>query len=263
MINSMQSAIIRKDIRFTTKNKGLLTGLIVVPLVFTVIFPAMFILIAHFVPEDLGDFQELIDLMPPIQTSDSLSRAVMALIIDFIMPTFFMVVPVIAASTMAAGSFVGEKEKRTLETLLYCPLSLRKIFETKVLASFLLSMVVTLASFVVMQIVVQTLLLLTTGSMMLPGLSWPVTVLVVSPAVSLLAITLIVGGSAKAKTMEESFQRSAFMIVPVVFLAVSQLSGVVLISAWYLLGFGVILAVIAAILLKRSMRKYTYEALLR
>jgi len=263
MINSMQKAIIKKDLRFVLTNKGLLTSLIVVPLVFTVIFPAMFILIFHFVPEDLGDFQELLNMMPSSQVSESLSRAVMAMIMDFVMPTFFIIVPVIAASTMAAGSFVGEKEKRTLETLLYCPLPLKKIFESKVLASFFLSMVVTLISFVVMQIVVQTLVFLTTGSMLAPGLAWIFIILVVSPAVSLLAITMIVGGSAKAKTMEESFQRSAFMILPMVFMATAQLSGIVLINAWFLLAFGIIVAIIAAVLLKRSMRKYTYEALLR
>ncbi|HIW21560.1 MAG TPA: ABC transporter permease subunit [Candidatus Dorea intestinavium] len=52
------------------------------------------------------------------------------------------------ASIMAAGSFVGEKEKRTLETLLYSPLSITKIFQAKVLASFLLSMFISFISFV-------------------------------------------------------------------------------------------------------------------
>ena len=49
-----------------------------------------------------------------------------------------------------------EKEKRTLETLLYCPLSLRKIFQAKVLASFLLSMTVSLFSFAAMLLVMET-----------------------------------------------------------------------------------------------------------
>ena len=263
MINSMQQAIIKKDIRFVLSNKGLMAGLIVVPLVFTVFFPALFILLVHFVPEELGELQELLGYLPPAQQMETLNLTIISIIVNYIIPVFFMIIPVMAASTMASGSFVGEKEKRTLETLLYCPLPLRKIFESKVLASFFLSMAVTLASFVVMQVVVQTLVFFTNGSLILPGLNWPVMILVVSPAVSLLAITMIVGGSAKAQTMEESFQRSAFLIVPIILLAAGQFSGVMLLSPWLLLGIGVAVAIIAALLLKRSMRSYTYEMLLR
>ena len=35
------------------------------------------------------------------------------------------------ASIMAASSFVGEKEKRTLETLLYSPLTVGQIFRAR------------------------------------------------------------------------------------------------------------------------------------
>ena len=66
------------------------------------------------------------------------------------MPLYFLIIPIMAATVMSATSFVGEKEKQTLETLLYCPLSLKQIFRAKVLASFLLSMLVSGISFVAM-----------------------------------------------------------------------------------------------------------------
>lgn len=87
--------------------------------------------------------------------------------------------------------------------------------------------------------------------------------LLISPAISLIAITLIVRGSAKAQTMEESQQRSAFLILPIVLLMAGQFSGVVLINGWVLLGLGAVLAVVAVILVKRALGRFTYEALLK
>ena len=263
MINSMQLAIIKKDLRFITANKSLLTGIIIVPLVFTIVLPVAFFLGIHFAPDEMKDLQVMLDMLPLSQQFETMQRTIIALMLNYILPNFFMIIPIIVATTMAASSFVGEKEKRTLETLLYCPLPLKQIFQSKVWASFFLSMAVTFVSFVVMLVVVQTGTLLTTGSMMLPGISWLVVMLLVSPAISLLAITLIVGGSAKAQTIEESYQRSVFLVIPLLLIIAGQFTGVILINAWYLLGAGAVLAVIAAIWLKRSMGKFIYEMLLK
>lgn len=263
MINSMQTAIIKKDLRSVTSNKQLLPALIIVPLVFTLVLPSIFILAIHFAPDDMSEFQKMLDMLPIGQQADTVSRTLIALILNSIMPIFFTIIPIMAASVMAASSFVGEKEKRTLETLLYCPLSLKQIFTSKVLASFILSMLVSFTSFFAMLVVVEIEILLTTGSMLLLDISWFVMMLVVSPAVSLLAITLIVGGSAKAQTMEESQQRSIFLILPLLLLIVGQFTGVILINAWFLLVVGIIFALFALLFMKSATRKFSYEILLR
>ena len=264
MINPMQIAIIKKDFMSMVSNKRLFPVLLIVPLIFTVFVPSIFILTIHFVPpEDMREFQVLLDMMQVNTQTNTMEHTLTSLILNNIMPIFFMLIPIMVATVMAASSFVGEKEKRTLETLLYCPLPLKQIFQAKVWASFLLSMIISFASFLVMIIVVETEVLLMSGSLLVPDVSWLIIMLVVSPAVSLLAITLIVGGSAKAKTVEESQQRSVFLILPIIFLIVGQLSGVILVSAWYLLVVGAILAALAFVLMKKTMRNFTYESLLK
>jgi ABC-type Na+ efflux pump permease subunit len=263
MINSMQTAVIKKDLRSITSNKRLFPVLIIVPLALTVILPSILILAISLAPEDLGDFQQLLNMLPISQQSDTLSRTIIGVILNGILPTFFTIVPIMAASVMAASSFVGEKEKRTLETLLYGPLSLKQIYQSKVLASFILSMLVSFISFFTMLAVVEIEILLTTGSILFPDISWLVTILLIAPAVSLLAVTLIVSGSAKAQTMEESQQRAIFLVLPLLLMIVGQFTGVIFINAWFLLGAGAILSVIAALFMKNSMRKFTYEMLLR
>lgn len=263
MINSMQSALIKKDLRAITANKRLLSVLLIVPLVFTVAFPTIFILTTAFAPMETNDLKALLDLLPSGSQSADMRFAVLGLLFNSIMPLFFLLIPIMAASVMAASSFVGEKEKRTLETLLYCPLTLRQIFSAKILASFIMSMAVSLASFIIMVVVVEAELVLTLGGTILPDIGWLILMLLVSPAVSLIAITLIVRGSAKAQSMEESQQRSIFLILPIVILAAGQFAGVMLINLWILIGLGVVLSFIAFFAVKSSFGKFNYEMLLK
>lgn len=109
-MNNGQFTLIKKYIRSITSNKQIFAVLLIVPLVLTVVLPSIFVLVLTQKPDAASDFQKLLD-----------------------MPPFFLIVPIMASSVMAASSFVGEKEKHTLETLLYSPLSLRQLFQSKVL----------------------------------------------------------------------------------------------------------------------------------
>lgn len=262
MINRMQATLIKKDLKNITSNKRLFSVLLIVPLVLTIFMPSIFVLSAVFVPEDTGDFDALLELLPAGRQHGDLGYMIIDVVLNNIMPLFFLMIPIMAASVMAASSFVGEKEKRTLETLLYCPLSLREIFIAKILASFTMSMAVSLSSFLVMLIVIETEIRLITGGFIGPDISWLAIMLLVSPALSLIAIILIVRGSAKAQTMEESQQRSVFLILPIILLVVGQFSGVMLVNIWVVLVIGVVLAVIAAIAMRYSFGKFNYETLL-
>lgn len=263
MISSMQKAIILKDFKSIATNKNLMTALIIVPLVFTVFFPLVFILGIHFAPDQTSDLENILGMLPESMKSENMNETIIIYLLNYIMPVFFTLIPIMASTIMSASSFIGEKEKRTLETLLYSPLTLSQIFQSKVWASFMLSMLITTASFLIMLVVVEVGLFLTLGHMILPGISWIFIILLVAPAVSLLSIVIIVKGSAKSQTMEESQQRALFLILPLILLLISQFTGIILINAWYLIIIGVIIGIIAWFLMKRSMKKFTYEFLLK
>lgn len=259
MKNAMIS-IIKKDFKGVTDNKRLFTALLVVPLVMAVFLPALYLCLIHFLPED-ADIQMLLELIP--HTSENWELDAAGLVINQFMPMMFLMIPIMASSVTAAGSFVGEKEKRTLETLLYCPLTVKEIFQAKVLASFLLSMMVSLLSFAAMLVVSQGLCMFLAGGFLTPGVGWLVILLLICPAISLIAVTLIVRKSAKAQTMEESQQSAVFLVLPIVAVAGAQFTGAFLLNGWMLLALGVVCAVLAVVLLKSCLRKFTYEMLLR
>lgn len=262
-MKSEMLAIIKKDIRGVTSNRRLFVPLLVVPLVLTIIVPSIFILVTHYVPEETEDFQKLLDQMQIGQLNGSLEMAVIHLVLNYILPIFFLLIPIMSASIMSASAFVGEKEKRTLETLLYCPLSLKQIFQAKVLASFLLSMFVSITSFIVMFIVLETEIFFVMNSVILPGVKWLLILVLVSPAISLIAITLMVRVSAKAQSVEDAQQSAVFLILPILFLIIGQFTGILLINAWILLGIGILCLGIACALFRQSLRNFKYEMILK
>jgi len=269
MINKMQIAIIKKDILSITANKRMLTVLITVPLVMTVALPLTFILIVLLLPVDSPDMAQLIQLLeasyPGILNlnNERIQYALIDMILNNIIPIFFILIPVMASSIMASGSFVGEKEKSTLETLLYCPLSLKEIFNAKILASFLLSMTVSVFSFIVMIVVTETLLFILTESIIIPNINWLIVLLLVSPAAAVISINLIVRNSAKAQSSEEAQQSSLFLVLPVMLLVVGQFTGIMMISVKLFLLIAAVLVAVAVLTFKSSFRKFNYEALLR
>ncbi len=262
-MNHAMYAIIQKDLRGITSNKRLFSTILIVPLILTIVLPSIFILAIHFAPEELDELQNVLKLLPAAEQTKELDQIILSLILNNIMPIFFLMIPIMTASIMAASSFVGEKEKHTLETLLYCPLSLKQIFRSKVLASFLLSMIVSFLSFFAMMFVLEVEIFLTSGKLLLPNISWFIILLLVAPSISLIAITLIVKGSAKAQSVEESQQGAVFLILPIILLIVGQFTGALLISTWILFLLGIFCALLAYILLKKAMGKFHYEILLK
>ena len=258
-MNIGQFALIKKDMRSVTSNKQIFAVLLIVPLVLTIALPSIFV----FVPDTASDFQKLLDMLPAPNGEYSQQQQIFSLILNQIMPSFFLIIPIMASSVMAASSFVGEKEKHTLETLLYSPLSLRQLFQSKILAGLSVGMMISYSSFAAMLLVMELEAFFLTGNLLLPAASWLAIMLLIAPAISLVAIAVTVRSSAKAQTIEEAQQRAVFLIFPILALLIGQFTGIILISAGLLWGVGIVLAALAILLVKRAAGNFTYEKLLK
>ena len=236
-MNIGQFALMKKDMRSVTSNKQVFVVLLIVPIVLTVALPSIFVFVISFAPDAASDFQKLLDMLPAPNGE--------------------------ASSVMAASSFVGEKEKHTLETLLYSPLSLRQLFQSKILAGLSVGMMISYISFAAMLLVMEMEVFFLTGNLLLPAASWLAIMLLIAPAISLVAIAVTVRSSAKAQTIEEAQQRAVFLIFPILALVIGQFTGLILISAGLLWGVGIVLAALAILLVKRAAGNFTYEKLLK
>lgn len=262
-MNVRQLAVIKKDIRGVTLNKQVFAVLLIVPLALTIVLPSIFVLVTAFAPDAASDFQKILDMLPADNGARSQQQRILGLILNNIMPVFFLMIPIMASSVMAASSFVGEKEKHTLETLLYSPLSLMQMFQAKILAGFSVGMMVSYISFAAMMLVLELEVFLLTGKAILPSSSWLAIMLLIAPAISIIAIAVTVRSSAKAQTIEEAQQRAVFLVFPILALLIGQFTGILLISAGLLWGVGAVLAALDVLLMRGAAGSFTYEKLLR
>lgn len=249
--------------RSVTSNKQVFAVLLIVPIVLTIALPSIFVFVISFAPDAASDFQKLLDMLPAPNGEYSQQQQIFSLILNQIMPSFFLIIPIMASSVMAASSFVGEKEKHTLETLLYSPLSLGRLFQSKILAGFSVGMMISYSSFAAMLLVMELESFFLTGNLLLPAASWLAIMLLIAPAISLVAIAVTVRSSAKAQTIEEAQQRAVFLIFPILALLIGQFTGIILINAGLLWGVGIVLAALAILLVKRAAGNFTYEKLLK
>lgn len=262
-MNVRQLAVTKKDIRGVTLNKQVFAVLLIVPLALVIVLPSIFVLVTAFAPDAASDFQKILDMLPADNGARSQQQRIFGLILNNIMPVFFLMIPIMASSVMAASSFVGEKEKHTLETLLYSPLSLKQMFQAKILAGFSVGMMVSYISFAAMMLVLELEVFLLTGEAILPSSSWLAIMLLIAPAISLIAIAVTVRSSAKAQTIEEAQQRAVFLVFPILALLIGQFTGILLISAGLLWGVGAVLAALDLLLMRGAAGSFTYEKLLR
>lgn len=264
MFSSRQKAVMSKDIRGITENKRYFSVLTILPLIFSVAFPTMMLLTVLLSPTDSSSFTEMARILPDFQklNQEQLVYELLSLMVNNVIPIFFLIIPIMTASVMAASSFVGEKEKRTLETLFYSPLSIREIFQAKVYASFFVGILITYASFLLTVIVVEVVVYIFKGILLPFSLNWLWVMLLIVPAITIISIVLIVKGSAKSMTIEESQQKAAFLILPLALLLVGQFTGILVFGGWVVVSIGLVLLGIALLLLRYAMSGFTYERLL-
>lgn len=101
-------AIIKKDFRIIASNRRLFPALFIVPLVLTIVLPSIFVITIHFVPDD-PDITKLLSLLPETARMESLELTLSGMILNYILPIFFLIIPIMTASIMAASAFVGKR----------------------------------------------------------------------------------------------------------------------------------------------------------
>ena len=261
MVNKMQSALIKKELRDIFDEGNFFMNYILLPLIMAVLLPAGLVILLTFDLEEI--LAELAEIPVFAELIGADVESAIHFMLDTVMAPFILMIPILTVLIMATSTFAGEKERKTLETLLYSPMSLKEIIEAKIIGVFLLGMIVTLVSFIAMVVVTGLSLWLTKGILFIPGLIWLPVILLVSPAFSIIGITFKVRVSAKAKSVQQAQQKSAVLIMPLFILIIAQFTGLAVINIWVYFFGGVILAILAALLVKMVFKKLTYEELLR
>lgn len=260
-------ALIRKDLGEVISSKMTLTPLIVVPLLLCVLLPVGLMLAGFLLDVALIQgaqfLEKVIPLYPVPESLENTTHRMLYIFFNYTFVPFFMIVPLMVSSLIAANSVVGEKERGTLETLLYTPITNRELVYGKLLGSFLPAVVVSIAAFLLYLVIGNAVSLGMIDFMIIRSPIWIPAILLMSPATSLLGLSLTLLVSIKSKTFMEAQQISGVIVLPLVVLVGVQMSGVLVFKSIYVIGFSVLMFIVSYVIFSRVGPKFNRESILK
>jgi ABC-type Na+ efflux pump permease subunit len=256
----------RRDLTVVARSRAVVLPILIVPLVMFVALPLLVVVTMQLGSEELGEIEPLLDAMPPSIREQlgggSLVQQVLAYLLEFQFATLFLIVPLMVAAVIAADSFAGEKERKTLEALLYTPTSDLELYAGKLLGPWLAAVLVALAGYGLYVVAANLAAGPILGRPVVLTPLWLLTVLWISPATAGLALGILVQVSARVRGFQEAYQLGGLVVLPLIVLLVAQLGGILFLDATVAVILGLLVWVLAAAVLRVGYRSFQRERLL-
>ena len=258
-------AIARKDWKEVSQNKAAWGPAVALPLIFAIILPVMFSLLPRFIPvedmqRELGDVESLMKNLPAniraIFNGLNLEQMFVLYMTAFLLAPLFLIMPLMFSSVVGADSFVGERERKTMEALFYTPTSDVELFFGKVLAAVLPAIALSWLTYFVYIIVVNVASFGLFQRIWFPLPAWWPMMFWLTPAFALLGISATVLISSRVKTFMEAYQLSASLVVLVLALVVGQLTGAMVLGVGTVILIGTLIWIVDTGLIYLSIRNF-------
>jgi len=262
-------AIVRKDLKVVIQNKNVVTPIIIIIAVFFIGLPWLAGLaptILHWFGGQMSSLEGILAKMPAGILQElsgyAVTQKVLVFVLVYMLLPFFLIIPLMTASMLAADSFAGEKERKTLEALLYTPTTDRELFIAKMLSGWLAAIVVALGGFLIYAVNVNAAAWSQMQRIIFPNALWLVLVFWVVPALSGLGVSLMVVVSAHAQGFQDANQMAGLVVLPIVALFYAQMAGAIFINISILLLMGLVIWLLAGLLIWIGSRNFQRNRLL-
>lgn len=220
--------ILKKDWKTSVKRKEILAIMSVFPIIFTIFIPVLMLFGIVVDPEafmsEFGDPAVLRVLLNiPSHYNDALAGAIM--VIKMMVLPMFLFIPGMMPIVISSDSFAGEKERKTMESVLLLPINKTELILGKVLASFIPSILISVICFLTLGVIINIMmfqyldgiiLFFTDYAIMMAGL-------LLAPFWALLNIQVSVIISSRAKDMKSAQSISGALITPVLGIMLIQI----------------------------------------
>ncbi|OCA87533.1 hypothetical protein A8F94_06600 [Bacillus sp. FJAT-27225] len=263
MNRAIITAIAKKDIKETFSSKKVWVPMIFVALMLCTVLPSVMAYLGlhtNVFAADAKDIEKPInsfiasfpdrDMAELLASLPDLGSKFTYFFLSFMSIPFFLLTAIINSSVTASNSFAGEKERKTLETLLFAPISVVDLFVGKVLASLLPALGILFAVYFIDVVVINLITYPYFKELLFLKSVWLLVMFWVTPALVLLTIILNVFVSAKVKTFQEAQQFGGLLVLPIVGILISQATGLFFLSPLLLFVIGLVLLVANGVLLK-------------
>ena len=255
-------AIVSKDVIAIRRSKAVVIPMLAVPVLLLVVLPLVIGLAARGQTGDIGGLlgglpaglaDPILELPPQEQ--------LIVLVNGYLLAPLFLIVPLMVSAVLAADAFAGEKERRTLETLLHLPIDNRDLFLAKLLGAFIPAILVSWIGFALFCVVANAVAWGVMHRIFVPTGLWLVVIFWVAPAVATLGLGVMVRVPIRAKSTQEANQLGGAVVLPLIFLAVGQSTGLLLLDLPIAVAIGGVIWVIALVLTFRGARRFTRDEL--
>lgn len=255
-------AVVARDLRAVRRSKAVVVPMLTVPVLLMVVLPLIVGYAARRASATGGRIDFLDSL--PSQLADPIAslpqeEQLLTLVLGFLLAPLFLIVPLMVSAVLAADAFAGEKERRTMETLLHLPISDRDLFIAKFLTGFLPAVAVSWIGFVCFAVVANGVSWGIVDGLLVPNRLWLVVIFWVAPAVATLGLGIMVRVSARCRTTQEANQLGGAVILPLIFVAVGQSTGLLLVDVAVAIAIGGVIWMIAIGLVARGAALFTRD----
>ena len=256
-------AIVRKDLKVVFQSKGVSIPLIMAPVIILVALPVVVAVLAPTIGDmgATGSAGGMLQGMPGSQAAlagyDE-AQGFVVYVLVFMLAPLYLILPVVCSMSIACDSFAGEKERKTLEALLYTPTTDGELLLGKLLSAWLPALGIAWGGFLIYTVMVNLTSWPVMGRLFFPTTMWVILAVWVAPAAAGLGVCATVLISSRARTFQGAYQLGAMVILPVLMLGVGQATGVMVLSVWLMALLGLAFWAIDAALLwfgRRTFRR--------
>lgn len=217
-------ALARKDLKAALRNKQVVLPALFVPALFLVLIPVMAVAIASG-PANENPFQDVQGL-----PAGDLKSLVVEFVLLRVFAPLYLLIPLLVVHVIAADSIAGERERRTLEALVYTPTTDLELFLGKAVAAWVPAVALAWGSFLVYAVTANLAALRIVGHLVFPTLAWVILAVWVAPAVALFTLGIMVMVSLRASTFQAAYQIGGLIVIPVLGIVGGQVVGAGLFS---------------------------------
>ncbi|OPY26848.1 MAG: ABC-2 family transporter protein [Methanocella sp. PtaU1.Bin125] len=239
--------VMRKDLDEVMRNRYIVSSMATFPVLFSIVIPLLYLFTvpANVTEADvaaLGNVLHGYAGMTPRQ-------AMIAFLVQSNLP-FYLLMPGVMPTLIAAYSIAGEKKNGTLEPMLATPVKTSDILLGKTLAAVVPSVLITWISFIVYMALINTVTSRSFGFSIVPDPQWAVALAITGPLIAILSVYASIMVSARMSDVRAAQQVSAALVVPIMGLFVLQLFGMITLSLDIIVAISAALFVLDIVLIR-------------
>ncbi len=260
LLGSAEAVIARNDARQIWTGRGMKVLLILIPVLLVVIVPAVFLVAISIIGVEAREsFPEaILSILPPEAEGMTYRQQMQYAFTRLLCPMLFLAVPIITAIGASCYSFISERDSGVLETLFLSSVSPRNIFNAKVIASTMMSVVISLICFAVFTVVMGLGSIFISASFFFDPM-WLVILFLLMPALSMLCALFISMLAPRMESMKEGLQTIGYFLLPIVIISLMQFNGLFYVDFLPIFTFTLLLIIADIVLFNVAGRRFSAE----